>query len=46
MMGELKNEFDNLYESLFKKAESHVQIILALATKTKGLTRNEIIDFS
>ena len=44
--GELKNEFDNLYASLFKKAESHVQIILALATKTKGLTRKEIIDFS
>ena len=44
--GELKNEFNNLYASLFKKAESHVQIILALATKTKGLTRKEIIDFS
>jgi AAA+ ATPase superfamily predicted ATPase len=41
--GLLKNEFDNLYASLFKNAENHIAIITALAKKTKGLTRNEII---
>lgn len=39
----LKNEFDNLYASLFKKSDKHVAIVKALATTNKGLTRNEII---
>jgi ribosome-binding factor A len=39
----LKNEFQNLYASLFKKAESHIKIVEALSNKAKGLTRNEII---
>ena len=41
--GILKNEFNNLYASLFKNSENHVAIVTALATKSKGLTRNEII---
>jgi len=40
----LKNEFQNLYASLFKKAENHIKIVEALSIKTKGLTRDEIID--
>jgi AAA+ ATPase superfamily predicted ATPase len=40
----LKNEFENLYASLFKKAENHVKIVEALSKKTKGLTRDEIIE--
>jgi len=36
-------EYDNLYASLFKKHERHIAIIEALATKGKGLSRNEII---
>jgi AAA+ ATPase superfamily predicted ATPase len=40
----LKNEFHNLYASLFKKAENHVKIVEALSDKAKGLTRNEIIE--
>lgn len=36
-------EYENLYASLFKKHERHITIIEALATKGKGLTRNEII---
>ncbi len=39
-------EYDSLYASLFKKHERHIAIIEALATKGKGLTRNEIVKFS
>ena len=42
--GPLKNEFNNLYKSLFAHSEKHEQVIRALAAKGKGLTRNEIID--
>jgi len=35
-------EFQNLFTSLFKNAEQYEKIILALSTKTKGLTRKEI----
>ena len=41
--GLLKNEYQNLFKSLFKDAESHEAIINALATKSKGLLRDEII---
>ena len=39
----LKREFYNLYASLFKNSEQHEQIVAALSTKNKGLTRAEII---
>ncbi len=39
----LKNEFANLYASLFKNHEYHVSVVKALASKNKGLTRNEIL---
>ncbi len=39
----LKNEFNNLYASLFKNAHLHVAIVSALAKKNKGLSRQEII---
>jgi AAA+ ATPase superfamily predicted ATPase len=39
----LKNEFQNLYASLFKKAENHIKIVEALSSKAKGLTRDEIL---
>lgn len=39
----LKNEFQNLYASLFKNSDLHVAIIKVLATKNKGLTRTEIL---
>jgi predicted AAA+ superfamily ATPase len=42
--GILKGEFNNLYQSLFDNAESHIAVIKALASKGKGLTRTEIID--
>jgi len=41
---ELKNEFKNLYASLFRDATDYVKIVEALSKKTKGLTRNEILE--
>ncbi len=41
--GLLKNEFNRLYNALFDNADNHVAIIRALASKQKGLSRNEII---
>ena len=42
--GPLKNEFENLYTSLFTDSENHERVIRALAATGKGLTRNEIIE--
>jgi AAA+ ATPase superfamily predicted ATPase len=39
---ELKNEFQNLYASLFKNFADYIKIVEALSTKAKGLTRKEI----
>jgi uncharacterized protein len=41
--GLLRTEFDNIYKSLFDKAEKHTAVIEALSKKTKGLTRDEMI---
>ena len=41
---ELKNEFKNLYASLFRDATGYVKIVEALSKKTKGLTRNELLE--
>lgn len=40
--GFLRNEFERLYQSLFEKAEHHIAVVKALASKWKGLTRKEI----
>lgn len=39
----LRNEYSNLYVSLFNRAERHIAVIEALAKKRKGLTRHEIM---
>ncbi|MCD4732342.1 MAG: AAA family ATPase [Bacteroidales bacterium] len=44
--GLLKDEFWNLYPSLFDNATNHISIIRALATKWKGLSRKKIVDIS
>ena len=44
--GELWDEFDHLYSTLFKNSESHIRVVEALAGKKSGLTRNEIIEKS
>ncbi|MEI9959047.1 MAG: ATP-binding protein [Ferruginibacter sp.] len=41
--GLLKTEFEKLFNSLFTNADSHIAIVKALASKWKGLTRNDIL---
>ncbi len=41
--GELRDEFQYLYASMFKSAEKYVRVVEALAGKKGGLTRDEII---
>ncbi|MBQ0114610.1 MAG: AAA family ATPase [Bacteroidales bacterium] len=41
--GELFEEFDALYASLFKNPECYIKVIGLLAKKRQGLTRNELI---
>ncbi|MBC8146644.1 MAG: hypothetical protein H8E98_01520, partial [Bacteroidetes bacterium] len=44
--GLLRTEFKTLYESLFSNSERHIKIVNALAKKSMGLTRDEIIKIS
>lgn len=44
--GELHQEFQYLYASMFNRPEEYVSIITSLAQKRKGLTRKEIITYS
>ncbi|MEM6321083.1 MAG: ATP-binding protein [Bacteroidota bacterium] len=44
--GLLRLEFDNLFKALFSKAERHIAVVRAIAQKSKGLTRKEIIQYS
>ncbi len=41
--GRLRNEFQKLYASLFKKADRHIAIIEALAQKSMGLQRDALL---
>lgn len=41
--GELHDEFQSLYNSLYKSASNHIKVVTALASKGRGLTRQEII---
>lgn len=41
--GFLRYEFDRLFKSLFDKAEKHITVVKALASKWKGLSRKELI---
>lgn len=45
-MGELKNEFQNLYRSLFDNYIVYESVVKAIASKRKGLTRSEIIEIT
>ncbi len=38
----LRNEYDNLYASLFKRSERHTAVVEALSQKKKGMRRSEI----
>ena len=44
--GVLRNEFNNLYASLFKNHENYVKVVEALAKKSKGSSRDEILSLS
>lgn len=41
--GKLWDEFDNLYETLFSNSVIYLRIVEALASRLKGLTRDELI---
>lgn len=41
--GPLRHEFENLFTSLYDKPKAHIAVITALASKWKGLTRDELI---
>ncbi len=43
---ELRYEFDNLFRSLYKRSDSHIAVVKALATKRMGLTRKEILEIT
>ena len=42
--GELWDEFDHLYKTLFTNSDDHIKIVSALSEKLGGLTRLEIIE--
>jgi hypothetical protein len=42
--GALRDEFDNLYQSLFEHADNHIKTVRTLAKIPKGLTRQELIE--
>ena len=44
--GLLRNEFMNLYRSLFKKHEIYEKVVEVLSTKTYGLQRSDIVRLS
>jgi uncharacterized protein len=44
--GLLKDEFSNLYFSLFENAEKHIAIIRALATSKQGVTRQMTVQLA
>ena len=42
--GFLNQEFDRLFSSLFENYQNHLEVIKTLATKWRGMTRQEIIN--
>lgn len=42
--GQLHNEFEYLFRSLFKKPDNHMCVIKALSKTRKGLTRSELVE--
>ncbi|MDR1816175.1 MAG: AAA family ATPase [Clostridiales Family XIII bacterium] len=39
----LRDEYENLFRALFRNSENYIRIVEALATKVRGLTRDEIV---
>ena len=42
--GALRNEFDQLFNALFDKADKYTEVAVALSERREGLVRNEIIE--
>jgi len=42
----LKDEFQELYSSLFRNSEKYIALVIALGEKRKGLLREEIVEHS
>lgn len=42
--GLLRTEFENLYRALFRNSDLHVTAVRVIASKSKGLTRSEILE--
>lgn len=42
--GDMRNEFDELYNALFRNSDSYISIVKALAIHREGLTRQQIIN--
>ena len=42
----LKDEFTKIFTSLFKHSEKYIKLVIALGEIRKGLTRDEIVDWS
>ena len=42
--GELWDEFDHLYNTLFSNSEAHIRVVHSLSEKTGGMTRNELAE--
>lgn len=42
--GQLHREYENLYQAMFRNADNHLLIVSAMASKSKGLTRKEILE--
>ena len=40
--GELRDEFENLYRTLFSDSDNYIKVVQALSQKSSGLTRKEI----
>ena len=41
--GQLRDEFNELFGSLFKRADGHIAIVRALAKRESGMTRSELL---
>jgi len=41
--GDLLNEFDDIFISLFSDSDMHIKIVSALSASRKGITRNELL---
>lgn len=44
--GLLKNEFNNLYAAIFRKADTHLKIVRTLAAHNYGLERNALLEMA